>query len=116
MEGHERGLRTCTSAMHQGNHHAGWNEQGILGKALIRGPRLIVHMAIRVTVPILIAREGKWFVASSPILDVATQGLTEKEAKENLADLINEYLRDPDARKSSLDELMSLSLANIPLK
>ena len=55
-------------------------------------------------------------MASSPILDVATQGRTEKEAKENLADLINEYLRDPDTRKPTLEELMSLSLANIPVR
>ena len=73
-------------------------------------------MTLQVPVPILLTKEGKWFVASSPILDVATQGRTEKEVKENLADLINEYLRDPDTRKPSLEELMSLSLANIPVK
>ena len=73
-------------------------------------------MTLQVPVPILITKEGKWFVASSPILDVATQGRTEKEVKENLADLINEYLRDPDTRKPSLAELMSLSLANIPVQ
>jgi len=73
-------------------------------------------MTLQVPVLILLTKEGKWFVASSPILDVATQGRTEKEVKENLADLINEYLRDPDARKPSLEELMSLSLANIPVK
>ena len=69
-------------------------------------------MTLQVPVPILITREGKRFVASSPILDVATQGRTEKEVKENLADLINEYLRDPDTRKPSLAELTSFSLTN----
>lgn len=73
-------------------------------------------MTLQVPVPIILTKEGKWFVASSPILDVATQGRTEKEVKENLADLINEYLRDPDIRKPSLEELMSLSLANIPVQ
>jgi len=73
-------------------------------------------MTVQVPVPILLTREGKWFVASCPILDIATQGRTEKEVKENLANLIHEYLRDPDTRKPSLDELMSLSLANIPVK
>lgn len=76
----------------------------------------MTSMTLQVPVPVLIAREGKWFVASSPILDVATQGRTEKEVKENLADLITEYLRDPDTRKPSLEELMSLSLANIPVR
>lgn len=73
------------------------------------------HMAVQVPVPVLLTREGKWFVASCPILDVATQGRTEKEAKENLADLINEYLRDPDTAKPALNELLSLSMANIPV-
>lgn len=73
-------------------------------------------MTLQVPVPILLTREGRWFVASCPILDVATQGKTEKEVKENLADLTNEYLRDPDTAKPSLDELMSLSLASILVK
>ena len=73
-------------------------------------------MNVQVPVPILLTKEGKWFVASCPILDIATQGRTEREVKENLADLINEYLRDPDTTKPSLDNLMSLSLANIPVR
>jgi predicted RNase H-like HicB family nuclease len=73
-------------------------------------------MTVQVPLPILIAKEKKWFVASCPILDIATQGKTEKEVKENIADLINEYLNDPDTAKPSLEDLMSLSLANIPVK
>ena len=72
-------------------------------------------MAVQVPLPILIAKESKWFVASCPILDIATQGKTEKEVKENMTDLINEYLTDPDTPKPSLEDLMSLSLANIPV-
>ncbi len=72
-------------------------------------------MTVQVPVPILLTKEGKWFVASCPILDIATQGRTEKEVKESLSDLINEYLTDPDTAKPSLDDLMSLSLANIPV-
>lgn len=73
-------------------------------------------MALRVPLPILISREGKWFVASCPALDLATQGRTEKEAKENLSDLIEDYLQDPDTRKPALEDLMSVCLANIPVK
>lgn len=73
-------------------------------------------MMLQVPVPILLSKEGKWFVGSCPILDIATQGRTEREVKENLADLINEYLRDPDTAKPSLNDLMSLSLANIPVR
>ena len=70
---------------------------------------------MQIPVPILITRERRWFVASCPILDIATQGRTEREVKENLADLINEYLLDPDTRKPSLGDLVSLSFANIPV-
>jgi predicted RNase H-like HicB family nuclease len=73
-------------------------------------------MSVQVPLPILIAKEGKWYVASCPLLDIATQGKTEKEVKENMAELMNEYLTDPDTPKPSLDELMSVSLANIPVK
>jgi len=73
-------------------------------------------MTVQVPFPILLTKEGKWFVASCPILDIATQGRTEREVKDNLADLIYEYLRDPDTAKPSLDDLMSLSLANIPVR
>jgi len=48
-----------------------------------------------ISLPIIISREGKWYVASCPVLDIATQGATE-EVKENMKDLIKEYLEDPD--------------------
>ena len=73
-------------------------------------------MCEKIPLPILITNEGKWFVASCPVLDIATQGKTEKEVKENMAELINEYLNDPDTAKPSLDDLMSFSLTNIPVK
>jgi len=73
-------------------------------------------MTMQVPLPILITKENKWFVASCPILDIATQGKTEKEVKENMAELINEYLSDPDTTKPSLEDLMSFSLTNIPVK
>jgi len=73
-------------------------------------------MSAKVPLPILITKENKWFVASCPLLDIATQGKTEKEVKENMSDLISEYLSDPDTTKPSLEDLMSLSLTNIPVK
>ncbi len=54
---------------------------------------------MQVPLPIIIAREGKWFVASCPLLDIATQGRTEQEVKEMMADLVKEYYRDPDTVK-----------------
>lgn len=49
--------------------------------------------------PVIITREGKWFVGACPLLDVATQGKTEEEVKENLRDLIEEYMNDSDTPK-----------------
>ena len=73
-------------------------------------------MSTQVPFPILITKEGKWFVASCPVLEIASQGKTEKEIKENMSELINEYLGDPDTPKPSLEDLMSFSLTNVPIK
>jgi predicted RNase H-like HicB family nuclease len=48
---------------------------------------------------VLISKEGKWFVASCLMLDIATQGRTEEEVKGNMVDLIEEYMEDPDTQK-----------------
>jgi len=66
--------------------------------------------------PIFITKERKWFVAACPILGIATQGKTEKEVKENIKDLIKEYLRDPDTPKPKLKELSFSSLSYIPVR
>jgi len=68
--------------------------------------------------PVLISKEGKWFVACCPILDIATQGRTEKEVKENMIDLIQEYMEDPDTQKPDWETIMStsLTLTSIPVK
>jgi len=51
--------------------------------------------------PVLISKEGKWFVACCPVLDIATQGRTEEEVRENMMDIIEEYMEDPDTQKQS---------------
>jgi predicted RNase H-like HicB family nuclease len=73
-------------------------------------------MSIQVPFPIIITKESKWFVAVCPLLDIATQGKTELEVKENMVDLINDYLSDPDTQKPALEDMMTLSLTNIPVK
>ncbi len=42
--------------------------------------------------PYAITKDGKWFVSSCPILDVHSQGRTEKKAKENLAEALFLFL------------------------
>jgi len=67
--------------------------------------------------PIFITKEGKWFVAECPVLGIATQGETEKEVKENMKDLIQEYLSDPDTLKPRLKTMppSSLTYLSVPL-
>jgi len=77
---------------------------------------ILTIMCEKVPFPILITKEGKWFVASCPVLDIATQGKTEKEVKENMVELIDEYFSDPDTPKPSFDDLMSRIISKKPAK
>ena len=81
--------------------------------------RLILSLSYYVNFnafPIIVTKEGKWFVASCPLLDIATQGKSEDEVKENMVDLINDYLNDPDTSKPIFEDLISLSISNIAVK
>lgn len=73
---------------------------------------------IAVPLPVVISREGKWFVAACPLLDIATQGKNEKEVRENMEDLIEEYFQDPDTPKPTIKTMMSssISVINMPVK
>ncbi len=75
-----------------------------------------MEKVVQIGLPILIAKEGKWFVASCPVLDIGTQGVTEKEAKKNMQHLIKEYFEDPDTPKPDIKSLFSLSISNIPVE
>lgn len=44
--------------------------------------------------PIFIGKEDEWFIASCPMLDIASQGKTEEEVKENMKELIEEFCSD----------------------
>jgi predicted RNase H-like HicB family nuclease len=61
-------------------------------------------MSVGLPFPVIISKEGKWFVASCPLLDIATQGKSEVEVKGNMVDLINDYLCDPDTAKPSIKD------------
>jgi predicted RNase H-like HicB family nuclease len=67
----------------------------------------------KIFLPIILGKEGKWYVASCPVLDIATQGKTEKEARENIEELIIEYLKDPDTPKPNLETFTFPSLSYI---
>jgi predicted RNase H-like HicB family nuclease len=71
-----------------------------------------------ISFPVLISKEGEWFVASCPLLDIGTQGRTEEEVKENIADLIEEYMEDPDTPKPDWETITSrsITLTSVPVK
>lgn len=68
--------------------------------------------------PVLISKEGAWFVASCPLLELATQGRTEEEVKANMADLIEEYMEDLDTPKPDWETSFSASatMTSVPVK
>ncbi|MBS3061508.1 MAG: type II toxin-antitoxin system HicB family antitoxin [Candidatus Diapherotrites archaeon] len=66
---------------------------------------------VPVSLPIVVSKEGEWFVASCPLLDIATQGQTEEEVKENMQNLIQDYFADEDTKKPSLEEISSASVS-----
>lgn len=47
---------------------------------------------INFKLPISIKKKGKWYIAACPVLDVCTQGETEKKAKSNLNDAISLFI------------------------
>jgi len=69
-----------------------------------------------VSLPVVLSKEGNWFVASCPILDIGTQGRTEKEVRQNMQDLIEEYFSDPDTPKPSLKEIKSASVSIVNMQ
>lgn len=71
-------------------------------------------MTDKLSFPIVVMKEGDWYVASCPQLDIATQGKTEQEVKENIEDLIDEYLNDEDTLKPEMNaELKSFSFIHL---
>jgi hypothetical protein len=51
-------------------------------------------MNYQISLPVSILREGKRYVAFSPVLDISTSGRTEKEVKKRFAELVNIFLEE----------------------
>lgn len=79
---------------------------------LQKGGHLTTKQA-SVPLPVIITREGKWFVAWNPTLDVASQGKTHDEAVKNLREAIELYLEDPDAKKLDLTQNFEVSITTL---
>jgi len=48
----------------------------------------------------VVSKEGKWYVAHCPELEITSQGKTVELALENLREAIELYLKDEDAKVS----------------
>ena len=51
----------------------------------------------------VVTREGKWYVADCPELEIASQGKTIELALKNLREAIGLYLQDEDAKVPEVD-------------
>ena len=55
----------------------------------------------QVLFPIVVTKRGNGLLLYAQFVNIATQDKTEAEVKENMADLINDYMTDPDTVKPS---------------
>lgn len=62
----------------------------------------------------VIKREGKWYIASCPPLDLTTQGRTEKEAKKNLVEASQLFITSC-LERGTLDQALK-ELGFVPLQ
>ncbi|OGW48254.1 MAG: hypothetical protein A2Y66_02745 [Nitrospirae bacterium RBG_13_41_22] len=51
-----------------------------------------LEASLQYKLPVSIKKKGRWYIASCPILDVCTQGETEKKAKSNLVEALRLFL------------------------
>jgi predicted RNase H-like HicB family nuclease len=49
---------------------------------------MLTQVEINLKLPVKLLKRKKWYVASCPILDVASQGNTQEEAKKNLIEAL----------------------------
>ncbi len=62
-------------------------------------------VAISAKLPFQIEKKGKWYVSSCPLLDVVSQGRTEKRAKENLIEAVSLFFMSC-IEKNTIDEVL----------
>lgn len=74
---------------------------------------MVKKMPVNVPWPVVVMKEGKWYVASCPPLGIATQGKTLEELKENMSELIVEYLNDPDTPKPDIQIIRSVRMTKV---
>ena len=64
-----------------------------------------------ISVPFVVFKSpsgSKWYIATCPVLDIATQGETYEKAVKNIKEVIELYLEDEDTEKPTRESLESL--------
>lgn len=71
----------------------------------------------KIPFPGIIRKEGKWFIATTPILELCARGKTEEDAIESLKAMIEDYMSDPDTTKPNIENVvhMEIKITNIPI-
>ena len=72
---------------------------------------MVTKQKMRISLPVVITREQSWFVAACPLLDLATQGKSESEVRENMKECITDFFSDPDTQKPSQKEIASAAIS-----
>jgi len=76
-------------------------------------------METTVSVPFVVFRSpsgSKWYIATCPVLDIATQGETYEEAVKNIKEAVELYLEDEHTEKPTRESLESLRAGFISVK
>lgn len=64
------------------------------------------RVKIEVSLPVSILREGKYFIAYTPVLDLSTSGKTFEEAKQRFGEVVQIFFEEL-LEKGTLDEVLS---------
>ena len=60
---------------------------------------------VQVEIPVIFYKEGDFIVAYTPTLDLAAQGMDEKEAEKNFSEVINIFF-DETTKRGTLEEAL----------
>ena len=55
---------------------------------------ILMHKNVNFSLPVMITKQNKRFVAYTPALDIATSGKTEKEVKKRFSEIVKLFLEE----------------------
>jgi hypothetical protein len=76
----------------------------------------MLNNKVSFSLPVLITKQNKRFVAYTPALDISTSGKTEKEVKERFVEIVNIFLEEIIEAKTADDVLTELGWKKIQKK